>query len=73
MDRYGLDRLAAVRALGYDLEVAESAQAKLESAAGERLVVDDDGAYRPAQRSQTSSGRRISTDSPGEASTTSTE
>ena len=68
-----VDRLAPVCALVDDLEVTECAQAELESAPRERLVVDDDGAYRPGHRLQTSSGSRISTQSPGEASATSTE
>ena len=39
-DRF--DRLAAIRALRDDLEVVESAQAQLEPAPRERLVIDDD-------------------------------
>ena len=68
-----VDRLAPVGALADDLEVAESAQAQLEAAARERLVVDDDGANRCGQPLQTSSGSRISTARPGEASATSIE
>ncbi len=41
-----VDRLAPVRALRDDLEVVESAQAELEPAPRERLVVDDDCADR---------------------------
>src|ERR1700742_440904 len=47
-------------------------QAQLETAPRQRLVVDDDGANDPAQRLQTSSGNRISTQSPGDASATAT-
>ena len=38
------DRLAAVGALAHDLDVGRLPQAQLEPAAGERFVVDDDGA-----------------------------
>ena len=71
MLRDGVDRLAPVRALRHDLEIREGVQAQLEPAAGERLVVDDDRANPPGH--QTSSGSRISTERPGDASATSIE
>ena len=58
-------RIARVGALRYDLEVGVLSQAQLESAARQRLIIDNDGGDLCAHACTVSSGTAMSIRRPG--------